>query len=65
MNHSLSEVDFQAARERYNDQLRQARLLRLIREAQAAHEPSSQPERSSSLVARVLAALLVRRPARA
>jgi hypothetical protein len=65
MNLSLSDVDFQAARERYNDELRQARLLRLIRESQAAREVSSRPARPRSLIWRVLAALSARRPARA
>ena len=65
MSLSLSEIDAQIARERYDDLLREARLLRLIREGQAARQPVAHPERPRSLVARVLAALLVRRPVRA
>ena len=62
---SLTEIDAQAARERYNEQLRVARLRRLIREAQAAQQPSAEPARASSLIARLRVALLTRRPARA
>jgi hypothetical protein len=65
MNLSLSDVDFQAARERYNDELRQARLLRLIRAGQGLREVSSRPARPRSLISRVLAALSARGPARA
>jgi hypothetical protein len=65
MNLSLSDVDFQAARERYNDELRHARLLRLIRAGQDSREASSQPARPRSLISRVLAALSARGPTRA
>lgn len=61
----ISDLDFQSARERYNDQLRVARQQKLIREAQAARATATQPARSSSLIARLRAALLMRRPARA
>jgi hypothetical protein len=65
MNLSLTEIDAQAARERYNDHLRAARLLKLIREAQAAQQPPAEPVRASSLITRLRIALLNRRPVRA
>jgi hypothetical protein len=65
MNLSLTEIDAQAARERYNDHLRAARQQKLIREAQAAQQPSAEPARASSLIARLRFALLTRRPVRA
>ena len=65
MNLSLTEIDAQAARERYNDHLRAARHRELIREAQAATQPTAEPVRASSLIARLRVALLTRRPVRA
>ena len=62
----LTDIDGQAARDRYNEHLRAARLRKLIREAQAAQQPvATEPVRVSSLLARLRAALLTRRPARA
>jgi len=61
----LTEIDAQAAHERYNNHLEAARLHKLIREARAAQQPSAEPVRPSSLLARLRAALLTRRPARA
>jgi len=61
----LTDIDAQVARERYNDHLREARLRKLIREAQAAQQPAAEPARPSSLLARLRAALLTRRPAQA
>ena len=65
MNLNLTEIDAQAARERYNDHLRAARHQKLVREAQAAQLLAAEPARPSSLIARLRAALLTRRPARA
>ena len=62
----LTDIDAQAARDRYNEHLHAARLRRLIRESQAAQQPAAaKPVRASSLLARLRAALLTRRPARA
>jgi hypothetical protein len=61
LNIYLSEIDIRANQERYNEQLRNARLRRLIREAQAARQPAVQPARPKSLIARVFAALGTRR----
>ena len=61
----ISDLDFESARERHNNHLRAAQLHALAREAQAAQKPAAQPDRSSSLLARLRAALLTRRPARA
>ena len=61
----LTEIDAQAARERYNDHLNAARLRKLIREARAAQQPAAEPARASSLIARLRMALLTRRPVRA
>ena len=61
----LTDIDAQAARDRYNEHLNAARLRKLIREAQAARQPLAEPARASSLIARLRAALLTRRPARA
>ena len=62
----ISEIDAQAARERYNDHVNAARQRKLIREARAAQRPAAQrPARASSLLARLRVALLTRRPARA
>ena len=62
----LTDIDAQAARDRYNEHLNAARLRRLIREAQAAQQPAAaEPVRASSLLARLRAALLTRRPVRA
>jgi non-homologous end joining protein Ku len=60
----LTDLDAQAARDRYNEHLNAARLRKLIREAQAAQQPPAEPARVSSLIARLRAALLTRRPAR-
>ena len=61
----LTEIDAQAARDRYNEHLNAARLRKLIREAQAAQQPPAESVRPSSLFARLRAALLTRRPAQA
>jgi hypothetical protein len=62
----LTDIDGQAARDRYNEHLNAARLRRLIREAQATQQPAAaEPVRAGSLLARLAAALLTRRPARA
>jgi len=62
----LTDIDIQAARDRHNDQLNVARLRKLIREAQAAQQPAAaEPARPSSLLARLRAALLSRRPVQA
>jgi len=61
----LTDIDAQAARDRYDEHLNAARLRRLIREAQAAQQPAAaKPARTSSLLARLWAALLSRQPAR-
>jgi len=65
MNPYISDLDFESARERHHDLLRAARLHDLGREAQAAQKPAAQPARPSSLLARLRAVLLTRRPARA
>ena len=61
----LTDIDGQAARDRYNEHLNAARLRRLIREAQATQPAAAEPVRAGSLLARLAAALLARRPARA
>lgn len=61
----LTDIDAQAARDRYNEHLNAARIRRLIREAQAAPQPAAAPARDSSLLARLRLALFTRRPARA
>ncbi len=63
----LSDYDARIAQERYNDAVNHARLLRLIRAAQAAQQPATPPKRSGSgsLLDRVLAAIFARRMARA
>jgi hypothetical protein len=61
----LTDIDAQAARDRYNEHLHAARLRRLIREAQAAQQPPAAPARASSLIERIRLALFTRRPARA
>jgi hypothetical protein len=61
----LTDIDAQAARERYNEHLNAARLRKLIREAQAAQQPPAAPARPNSLLERLRVALLTRRPARA
>jgi len=65
MNLNLTEIDAQAARERYNDYLRAARHQKLVREAQAAQLLAAEPARASSLLARLRVALFTRRPVRA
>jgi hypothetical protein len=61
----ISDLDYLYARERYNDQLRAAKHQQLIREAQSARKQAAAPQRSSSLIARLRAALLTRRLVRA
>jgi hypothetical protein len=58
----LSERDVLIARAHMEDLQRNARLLRLIREAQAANQPA--PARPTSLLARLRAALFARRSGR-
>ena len=65
MNPHISDIDYLSARERYNDLLRAARQEQLIREALAARKPAAPPQRPNSLIARLRAALLTRRPVRA
>ena len=65
MNPHISDIDYLSARERYNDLLRAARQRQLIREAQAARKPATPAQRSGSLIVRLRAALLTRRPVRA
>jgi hypothetical protein len=65
MNPYISDLDFESARARHNDYLRAAKDYQLIREAQAAQKPAAEPARPSALLARLRAALLTRRPARA
>ena len=59
----LTDIDAQAARDRYEEHLHAARLRKLIREVQAAQQPSAAPARS--LLERLRLALFTRRPARA
>jgi hypothetical protein len=61
----LTDMDAQAARDRYNEHLDAARLRKLIREARAAQQPAAAPARANSLIARLRIALFTRRPARA
>ncbi|HEU5102652.1 MAG TPA: hypothetical protein VFU22_26690 [Roseiflexaceae bacterium] len=65
MNPYISDLDYDSARERYNDRLREAQHYNLVRKAQGAEKPAAQPARSSSLLARLRDALLTRRPVRA
>ena len=60
----LTDMDAQAARERYNEHLNAARLRKLIREAQAAQQSTAAPARANSLIARLRLALFTRRAAR-
>lgn len=60
----LSDLDYLVAQERYNDQLRAARQQKLVREAKLARQLAEQPDRPSSLLARLRIALFTRRPAR-
>jgi len=60
----ISDIDYMAAREHQNDLLRDMRQQQLIREAQAARKPAAQRQLPSSLIARLRAALLTRRPVR-
>jgi hypothetical protein len=64
-----SDLDIDYARERYEDYLVAARIRRLIRSAQAAEQPATQPPaaqpRKDSLTVRILDALRPRRAARA
>jgi hypothetical protein len=55
----LSERDVLIARAQMEDLQRNARLLRLIREAQAANQPA--PAQPASLLARLWSALFARR----
>jgi len=61
----LTDIDAQAARDRYDEHLRAARLRKLIREVQAAQQTSAEPARARSLLERLRLALFTRRPARA
>jgi hypothetical protein len=61
----LTDIDAQAARERYEEHLNAARIRRLIREAKAAQQPAAPSTRPSSLIERLRLALFTRRPARA
>jgi hypothetical protein len=65
MNPYLFESDVRDNQERYNEYMRQARLLKLIREAQAARKAAPEANRPASLLARIFAALTTRRTARA
>jgi hypothetical protein len=61
----LTDMDAQAARERYEEHLNAARIRRLVREAKAAQQPAAAPARTNSLLERLRAALLTLRPSRA
>ena len=61
----LTDMDAQAARDRYNEHLQAAQLRRLVREARAAQQQPAEPTRAGSLIARLRLALFTRRPARA
>jgi hypothetical protein len=61
----LTDMDAQAARDRYEEHLNAARIRRLIREAKAAQQPPAAPARGGSLLERIRLALFTRRPARA
>ena len=65
MNPYISDLDFDVARERHNDRLREAQHYNLVRQARAAEKPAAQPARPTSLLTRLRMALLTRRPARA
>ena len=60
----LTDMDAQAARDRYEEHLNAARIRRLVREAKAAQQQAVVPARPSSLIERLRAALLTLRPAR-
>ena len=60
-----SELDSQYPRERYNNYVAGARILRLIRAAQTAQESVAQSVRKEPLLVRIFDALLPRRAARA
>lgn len=55
----FTDIDVQIARQRYEDELRHARLLRLIRAANGQAQ-AAEPARPRSLLARVWSALLER-----
>jgi hypothetical protein len=61
----LTDIDAQAARDRYEEHLNAARIRRLIREVKAAQQTPAEPARASSLLERLRLALFTRRPARA
>jgi hypothetical protein len=65
MNPYISDLDFDIARERYNDRLRAAQHNNLVREAQAAQKSADPPARQNALLARLRAVLLTLRPVRA
>jgi len=59
----LTDIDGQAARDRYEEHLNAARLRRLVREARAAQQPAA-PAHARSLIERLRLAWFTRRPAR-
>ncbi len=61
----LTDIDGQAARDRYEEHLTAAAHRKLVCEARAAKQRAAAPARASSLLARLRGALLTRRPARA
>jgi hypothetical protein len=61
----LTDIDAQAARDRYAEHLNAARIRRLVREVKAAQQPPAAPARDRSLLERLRLALFTRRPARA
>jgi hypothetical protein len=60
-----SELDSQYPRGRHNNYVAEARILRLIRAAQAAQESAAQSVRKEPLLVRIFDALRPRRAARA
>lgn len=60
-----SELDSQYPRERQNNYVAEARILRLIRAAQAAQQSAAQPVRKEPLLVRIFDTLRPRRTARA
>ena len=61
----LTDMDAQAARERYEDLLQEAQQRKLIREAKAARHSAAAPAHPTSLIERLRVALFTRRPAQA
>ena len=59
----LSDIDVRIAQQRYDERVRQARLLRLIRALNAQEQPAAaQSAPSRSLIGRIWAGLFARKP---